>query len=1432
MDISRLKRVLAGFSAGAIMVSQIGTAIAAYSDVPAGIWYEDAVNAFVDDGLLDAAQTRFRGGELANRAEFVKLIVELNGGILGTAPATATFDDVGSGAWYYGYFEEAAKENWVRGDGSCAGTHPCYARPSANINRAEAAAIIVRAFPELTATGDAPQFADNPSGQWYTDVIQTAADNCVLQGDEGTGRVRPSDNMNRAEMVVMLHRVNQGLVYGEDCGGGPVAEAGISDAVATSANVVEVSFNVTLDQTSANDKTKYTVTGTGEQEIASVKLTSSDTVEITLTEPMNAGAEYTVSVEDMMAADGEKFSDSATFSGYTAIVKGDGTLEVSASSKSPVGDTVPKGAVGVTMASLDLTATADDVSIENLTVLHEGFGDTTDISGVYAVVNGERVTRKRSFDSQTTTATIRFTKPLVVKKGQTVTVDVAVDFTSSATTASEHTATVELASDFISNAKEVKGNFPVRGATFRVAAVAAGSVSVAYRSVTPSQIKVGDKAALVGKFEFSLDPTEDQTIYSVTLENDGTTSDGDIVNLQIVRTDGTVVANTVAATIADFATFVFDPPLTILEGDKLTLNVKADIVGGAAKTVKMHFDESSDIFAVGSLYGYGVSSQLYGSLVQLPTETTTLPTTVNIDAGQFTININGPTTQNYTPDDDDAVLANISFDSGGQEDVDIEELYIAIQGTTATGAEFSVGRAGAASYDEPREALQGVELRSKTTGRTISGIIPDTSSAVWTGSNSPGSTAGAYTIYRFDDFTIAGKEQYEFRVDFLDNSATTNAAPKNGDRFRIHICGEPTYVLDSANNLTSNSTTCDFSGLVTASTTYQMKVTGVSTNDRIGDVRPRGTISGNFQDIKTSALTLTGRPQASTDVSVSNAKNINLLRFEARASEAKDVLLTDIIFYAGAGSLNNGNNYALWVDTNADGNVDTVLESGVASSNGSPATITFSKIQNGGYVVPKETTVVFEVHGDIASSLTSSTLQLQFATGSTFVQAEEADNGSSLSNLYCTNPSGTQRPCPSGTTNALSASQIVVSLASSTVYSLRSQGDLYVSKSTNPIRNRQLLGGKLEDEILRLQFHAEYEDIDVTDLIFTGSGTTVSANGFGNNVDSLELYKVGATTPFGTATVGGCSSTTDVLSNSMCANLDNKQFVVPRGADVDILVRPRMKTDEQGAHSGSGVLLYIDPTATSWSGSGAVRARGLQSSNNLSGSDGDATAEGEVFIGRTTVGVNAEIEGNLNRVVLSKVVSITNANPDPNGTAIASGTQPIGQFKFTAATHGNTKNGSNDWTLSGIIFNVNATNVLLGDSTQVTPAGTDFRLYNKANNSVKAVCQAPATSTSANAQSGSIVVICGDVAAAGVNTELNSGEDQTFVLEALVSNPKIANTNSTLQVSLTSFTSSTATTMTSATNHIMWKDKDSGYSTNFFWVDYPETTVNSTSYQS
>jgi len=1428
MDISRFKKACAGLSVAAMMLTQVGTAFAAYSDVPSGVWYKDAVEAFTDAGYLDATQPRFRGGDTATRAEFVKLVVMLNGGLLSTPPAVPSFNDVPTGAWFYAYMEESAKEGWVRGDGNCYGSKPCNARPNANVNRAEAASLIVRAF-GLESSGAAAQFVDNPSGQWYTEAIQTAADHCVLQGDDSTGRVRPSDNMNRAEMVVMLHRVDQGLTFGVDCGKGQVTEAAIKSAMATSTTTVEVEFTVAMDKTSAEDKANYTVTGSPAVPINAAKLIAKDTVELTLGEDMVAEHEYTLTVKDVLAENKDKVSGTKTFDGFTNMVKGDGELEASLSSKNPRGDTIPRGAVGVVLLSADFTASCKDkVQVENLTVLHEGFGESADIDGVYAAVNGARVSRKRTIDAQDQTADLRFSSPLVIDPCETVTVDLVADFSSTATVSGEHNFVVELPSDVTSNANSVTGNFPLRGESFKIAAVTSGIITVTYRSVNPSTVQVGDKGVVIGKFELDADSTEDQTLYSMTFEQNSSASDGDYINLAVRRTDGTVLTNTVAQTVGDFVTMVFDPPFTILEGDKITLEMIADIVNGADKAIQMHFEESSDLFAVGSLYGYGVNGQLYGSQVSIPTDNAT---SVTIDAGEFTIGINGPSTTQFTSDSNDAVLANIDFSTGG-EDIDIKNLYIAVHGTTATGGYMcdagGSNATGAAlcantTVETIQSQMEGVEIRNKATGRTVTGVR-------MTGSTDSGSAGtgnkGQYQIYRFDDFIVKGKESWQFRVDFVSNSGTH---PSNGDKFRIYICGEPTQILSSG-NLITNTSGCSFGSIITASTAYQMQVEGLSTGDKVGDVRPRGDIAGNAQEVVDASLNVVVKAVATSDFAVENSKDINLLRFEAKASSAEDLLLTKTVFQAQSGSLVNASNYALWVDTDGDRKVDTVLESGVASQS---SEVTFSDLAGGGYVLPKEQTIVFEVHGDVSSSLTGDDLLIRFDTGSsvTYIEAEKLADGTSLSGLKLN-----ATAC-----SATGGCDINLTTAQSVNYVLRSQGDLFVTADSQTIGARQLLGGTLGEPVLRIKLRAEYEDVDVTDLVVNSSGGTAGS------LDSVELWLDGATKAL--ATSGGCGSA-DVLTTNpfagiaatttaFCFTMDNKQLVVPKGTDVKVNVRPRVKSDVNGAITADPIALFIDNTAASndSTGTGSVRARGVNSSNNLIANNGNTVANGEVFIGiAAAAATNVRVVGNFNTTVLAKVESITNGGA-ATGTVPSGADREIGAFTFKAATNGNSKDGTNQVVLSGVIFTVNATNVEM-------QATTGFKIYNKAASMSQFVTCTPYSTGGAaivgtSVGSGVFLVDCRALVGSAVNTTVDSGQSLTLVLLANVTDTNTAAGNggsSILQVSVNDFTNVTkaAFGQASGQSRIQWQDKDSSTATHgglFQWIEYPDTAINSTTYR-
>lgn len=179
------------------------------TDVPSGAWYTNAVEVFVKQGYLPRKRP-FLPGNKATRAEFVELLANLQDG--SEASSKHSFDDVPPHHPYHALFEKAAKNGWLTGTNNCYGSRPCYASPDAPINRAEAAALMMRATNKEPST-KAPKFSDNPEGKWFTEHINNAASVCLLQGDANATTVRPDDHMNRAEMLTMLYRLYAPLQY-------------------------------------------------------------------------------------------------------------------------------------------------------------------------------------------------------------------------------------------------------------------------------------------------------------------------------------------------------------------------------------------------------------------------------------------------------------------------------------------------------------------------------------------------------------------------------------------------------------------------------------------------------------------------------------------------------------------------------------------------------------------------------------------------------------------------------------------------------------------------------------------------------------------------------------------------------------------------------------------------------------------------------------------------------------------------------------------------------------------------------------------------------------------------------------------------------------------------------------------------------------------
>ena len=285
-----------------------------YTDVSAGAWYEQSASALLDIGALDPTEAKLRPNDLATRAEMMKLMVRVNDEQL-SYPARQSFTDVTKTAWYYPYVETSARLGWVKGDNNCYGTLPCYARPARNLNRAEAAALLVRAF-ALTSTEEAPIFYDNgDSSKWYFRYIQTAADHCILQGDEGSNMVRPASAMNRAEMVTMFHRAYLNQKYSTDCSG-PVTGGDLSSAQVITSRKIRLNFTADLATSYADDEYRYTVTAIGGPSIvvADATVTGDRTVELTLGGDLDARYSYRVLATDLRTTGNVTFTGTTTFS--------------------------------------------------------------------------------------------------------------------------------------------------------------------------------------------------------------------------------------------------------------------------------------------------------------------------------------------------------------------------------------------------------------------------------------------------------------------------------------------------------------------------------------------------------------------------------------------------------------------------------------------------------------------------------------------------------------------------------------------------------------------------------------------------------------------------------------------------------------------------------------------------------------------------------------------------------------------------------------------------------------------------------------------------------------------------------------------------------------------------------------------------------------
>jgi hypothetical protein len=559
-------------------------------------------------------------------------------------------------------------------------------------------------------------------------------------------------------------------------------------------------------------------------------------------------------------------------------------------------------------------------------------------------------------------------------------------------------------------------------------------------------------------------------------------------------------------------------------------------------------------------------------------------------------------------------------------------------------------------------------------------------------------------------------------------------------------------------------------------------------------------------------LYLTQLSTGTTDTVVSNAKNVNLLRFRANSTGGSS-LLTDLVFSAPAGTnINNGTNFSLWMDTNADTVVDTKLQSGVVPSGNN---VVFDRLTGGGTVIAGPN-VLYEVHADIGNTV-SGTFGLKFATNmSAFVQAEDLPTGQPLNGIQV---------------NGVGSGKIHVTTTNSITYNVVDKGDLIVKLSTTPVRPLQLLLGATSALVFRLTLTSRNEGIDVTNL-------QLSFIGLPQSLDRVQLFREGATTPFGELTVAGNGSNIVPTMwqgqsvTTLSGNFQNQQLVVPKGTDVTVLVKVVLRSDINGGVDGEAIrpLLIASPTINYATGLGTIKARGLVSAKNLGSNDGDGLLnEGEILYGTTIGGPNVDlVSPTTHTTVGAHISSITNASPVVNGSPVPTGVSELTRLKFRADPNTNTLHGMDKVAINGLVLDVEFTNVLV--------ATNSFRLFNAADQTqwvTGVLYDLGGNLVTSPTFTGKGYVVYSNLVNSSVNTTIDQNTDLTLSMGVEVLNPKISGTTtSTMQGKLTQFTNPGAANFGISGSHLWLINYDGGYSHNLYWLDAFDLTVNGVIYNS
>lgn len=288
-----------------------------------------------------------------------------------------------------------------------------------------------------------------------------------------------------------------------------------------------------------------------------------------------------------------------------------GTLSVSLASDTPAAGIAVKSAARVPFTKVRLSASGGDVIIDTWVVKRGGVAVDSSFASVDIIDLSTNIAINDSGKTFSTDHTANFTEDLTVKSGETKYVTLAGNMAASPGAGEQPTLALQ---SLTVKGGSVVGSFPVVGNAMTLnTSITIGTVTVsrgAYSNATTTAMEIGKTNYTFFSFQIQAGSAEDVGFSAVKVYQSGSASlTSDMANIKLYK-DGTFLANGTVS--GNYVSFNFAEQ-SITKGQTVQYQVKADVVSGSARTIKLAIWRTTDVYVVGKTYNSGITPAYSGT---------------------------------------------------------------------------------------------------------------------------------------------------------------------------------------------------------------------------------------------------------------------------------------------------------------------------------------------------------------------------------------------------------------------------------------------------------------------------------------------------------------------------------------------------------------------------------------------------------------------------------------------------------------------------------------------------------------------------------------------------------------------------------------------------------------------------------------------------